>query len=493
MKKILSIILVSILLSNTGCKKEFLDTYSTTAVAAADALSTTQNAWAALNGIHRIMYTQYDAQPQGGYGAIMVIRDLMGEDVLYTLANGRQDFGGHVRWIDHRNVNSGNSRFVYRMYYRLISNANLIINGIANAVGPQRDKDYIKGQALVYRAWAHFELVQYWGARYNAATAATDLGVPLLTTNTFEGQERATIAKVYEQVNKDLDDAIVLLAGYVRTGTAAKSNFNVNVAQGIKARVALVQQNWDLAATMAIAARTGFALMSNADYLTGFNNTAISEWMWGSDQIADHNTFFWSFFANMSCNFNGTNTRTNPKAINSVLWNALPNSDIRKSCWDLTGAGVPIPPGGARIPFQSRKFLALDNATSIGDVPYMRAAEMFLIEAEARARQGGRDVDARQALFTLVRNRNASYVLSTNSGTALLDEILFHRRVELWGEGFRWFDLKRMNVPLNRNVVPNTTVAISLIMDVPAADKLWVWLFHQDELNTNPKIVQNPL
>src|SRR4030095_8876217 len=244
---------------------------------------------------------------------------------------------------------------------------------------------------------------------------------------------------------------------------------------------------------MAVAARAGFALMSNTDYLTGFNNTGISEWMWGSDQIADHNTFFWSFFANMGCNFNGTNTRTQPKAINSALWDVLPATDVRKSCWDLTGANVPIPPGGARIPYQSKKFLAFDAATSIGDVPYMRAAEMYLIEAEARARQGNRDADARQALFTLVKNRNPGYVLSTNSGQALINEIMFHRRVELWGEGFRWFDLKRTNEPLNRNLAPNTNPTISSKMTVPAGDKLWQWLFHQDEMNTNPNLVQNPL
>lgn len=476
-----------------GCKKTFLDTYSTTAVAASDALASTKNAWAALNGIHRIMYTQYDAQPQGGYGAIMVIRDLMGEDAIYTRTGGRQDFVGHIRWQDHRNVNSGNSRFIYRMYYRLISNANVLINGIDGAEGPQIDKNYIKGQALVYRAWAHFELVQYYGERFIAGAANSGLGVPLLTTNTTDGQPRATVAEVYTQVNKDLDEAILLLEGYTRTGSAAKSNFSKSIAQGIKARVALTQQNWDLAASLAATARTGFALMTNTEYRAGFNNTAITEWMWGSDQIADHNTFFWSFFANMGCNFNGTNTRTQPKVINSAIYNQLPLTDVRRAMWSQTGAGAIIPPGGVTVPFMSQKFLAFDNATSIGDVPYMRAAEMYLIEAEARARQGGREADARTALFTLVKNRNPNYVLSTNSGQALIDEIMLHRRIELWGEGFRWLDLKRLNVPLDRTAAPNTNATISLTLTVPANDKLWQWLFPQDEVNANPALVQNPL
>jgi len=484
--------LMAIMLLASSCKKEFLDTSSTTAVAAEDAISTTQNAYAALNGIHRIMYTQYDNQPQGGAGAIGIIRDLMGEDEIYTRPNGRLDFVGHVRYIDHRNVNSGNTRFVYRFYYRIIANANILINNVDNAEGPQTDKAIIKGQALVYRAWAHFELVQYWGERFNAGSANDGLGVPLLLTATLEPQARATVAEVYTQVNKDLDAAIPLLAGYVRTGSAAKSNFNQRIAQGIKARVALAQQNWDLAATMAASARTGFSLMSNAQYTSGFNDTNNPEWLWGSDQIADHNTFFWSFFASMGANFNGSNVRTQPKAINSALYNAIPATDIRKSMWDLTGANVPIPPGGAKIPYQNKKFLAESGGSSIGDVPYMRAAEMYLIEAEARARKG-EDGPAQDALFTLVKNRNAAYVKSTNTGQALIDEIMFHRRIELWGEGFRWFDLKRTNSPLNRNLAPNTVPAISVEMLVPAGDKLWLWLFPQDEINANKTIVQNPL
>jgi starch-binding outer membrane protein, SusD/RagB family len=481
---------------SSSCKKEFLDTFSTTAVAASDALASIGNARAALNGIHRLMYVQYDAQPQGGYGGIMIIRDLMGEDVIYTNPGGRGDFIGHIRWQDHRNVNSGNSRYVYRLYYQLISNANVLINGIDGVPGAtQTERNHIKGQALVYRAWAHFELVQYFGERFAAGGANSGLGVPLLLTpNNTTPLARATVAEVYAQVNRDLNEAIALLAGYVRTGSAAKSNFNTNVAQGIKARVALTQGNWDSAAVFAAQARTGFPLMTNAEYLSGFNNTAIGEWMWGSDQIADHNTFFWSFFASMGCNFNGSNTRTQPKAINSVLFNALPTTDVRRACFDATGATVPIPPGGIRINFQSKKFLAFDAATSIGDVPYMRSGEMFLIEAEARARQG-RDVDARQALFTLLRNRNPNYVLSTNSGTALIEEIMLNRRAELWGEGFRWFDLKRLNAPLDRSAIaaPNTNAAISLTLSVPAGDKQWQWLFHQDETNNNPNLVQNPL
>lgn len=482
-------------LTFASCKKTFLDTFPTNAVAAADAVKSTANATAALNGIHRILYTQYDGQPQGGESAIMIIRDLMGEDVIYTRANGRQDFGGHIRYIDHRNVNSGNTRFVFRLYYRVISNANVLINGIDGAEGPQSEKDIIKGQALAYRAWAHFHLVQFWGERFAKGSPNSGLGIPLLTTNELAGQPRATVAEVYQQINADLDEAIQLLNGYTNpSGDAAtvKSFLRLNVVQGIKARVAMAQQEWETAISMAQAARQGYPLMNNAAYTSGFNDATNTEWIWGSHQIVDHNTFFWSYFASMGCNFNGSNIRTQPKAINSALFNALPDSDIRKAVFSRTGAEVPIPPGGARVPFHAMKFLAAGQALSIGDVPMMRSAEMLLIEAEANAMLS-RSGPAQDALFTLMSNRDPNYVKSTATGDALMAEIDFHRRVELWGEGFRFYDLKRRNATLDRTKAPNTNLAISLVETVPAGDKLWQWLFPQGEINANPALVQNPL
>jgi starch-binding outer membrane protein, SusD/RagB family len=477
----------------TSCKKDFLDTYPTTSVAAADALLSTKNAYAALNGIHRVMYTQYDAQGQAGEGSINLFRDYMGEDIVFPLANGS---AGHITWMqwnNHRNVNAGDMRFVYRFYYRLISNANILINGIDGVPGLDADKKIIKGQALTYRAWSYFQLIQLWGERYNATTIPNSQpGVPLLLQNTLDGQPRASVEDVYKQINLDLGEADLLLTGYVRGGSAAKSNFSANVVKGIKARVALTQQNWDVAATNAIAARAGFTLMSKAEYLTGFNNISNSEWMWGSRQIDDHNTFFFSYFAYISANFNSTVLRTQPRAMNANLFNSIPDTDNRKKCWDLTGATVPVPPGGAKVAYQNKKFLAQSSSASMGDVPYMRAAEMYLIEAEARARQG-QDAAAQTALFTLLSNRDAGYVQSTSTGQTLIDEIMWNRRVEFWGEGFRFTDLKRTNQPMSRVGIPNHLQALILVNTIPAGDKQWQFLFPQDEINANAAVTQNPL
>lgn len=488
-----------LLVAGPSCKKSYLDTFPTTAVSAADALSSTSNAYAALNGIHRLMYIQYDQQGDAGEGSVNIFRDLLGEDIVYPLANGSTGLIGFVQWTNPRNINSVDVRFVYKFYYRIIANANILINGIDNVPGASdNDKKIIKGQALAYRAWAHFQLVQLWGKRYVAGAVNSQPGVPLMLSNTTEGQPRATVEEVYTQVNKDIDEAIVLLANYItRTGSAAKSNLNINVARGLKARIALTQQNWEVAATNAIAARSGFTLMTNAEYQSGFSNINNQEWIWGSRQADDQGTFFYSYFAYISCNFNSTVIRTQPRAINANLWNAIPVTDIRKKMWDLTGANVDVPrdatgPVGARVPYQNQKFKVPNFNFSIGDVPYMRAGEMYFIEAEARARQGGQDAAARTALYNVLINRNPSYVLSTNSGQALIDEIMLNRRVEFWGEGFRFLDLKRLNLPLNRNGIPNLLSTLASVLDIPAGDSRWEWLFPQLEINANPAIVQNP-
>lgn len=491
MKKILySLLLVAVFASS--CKKDYLDTQPTDSASEQDVFATSANAWAALNGIHRLLYIQYfSSQDQGGQGSMMIYWDMLGEDLVMTSA-GNGWYNGTYQWLAHRTVTSGMTKYSYFFYYKIISNANMIINNIDAATFAEADKKAIKGQALAYRAWAYFNLVQMYGKRYDAAGNNTQLGVPLSLDNSVEGKPRSTVEEVYTQINKDLDDAITSLTGYTR---ANKSHINVNVAKGFKARVALTQGKWALAAQLAAEARTGMTLMTNAEYTAGFNSYTNQEWMWGNKHQEDQTTYFYGFFAYMSANFNSTNIRTNPKAINSLLYNQFPSTDVRTQLFDPTGANTafPIPPGGVRKPYQNRKFIAplAGSGISVGDVPYMRVAEMYLIEAEANARLN-QNAAAQTALFTLVNRRDPSYAQSTSTGEALIGEVLAHRRIELWGEGFRFFDLKRLNMSLDRSG-SNHTSALARVLTIPAGDKQWEFLIPQDEINANPQIVQNPL
>ncbi|MCF6406146.1 RagB/SusD family nutrient uptake outer membrane protein [Chitinophaga filiformis] len=486
-KKLLYTLIAVPVLIFSACSKDYLDTNPTDAYPSESVFTTVDNAWSAINGIHRALYIQYDNQDQGGQGSIMINNDMLGDDLVMTAA-GNGWFNSNYQWVTHRNASAAFLKFTYLFYYKIIANANMIIDNIDKAVGDDGDRKVIKGQAQAYRAWAYWNLVQMYGKRYDATTDNSQDGVPLVLTSTTAGQPRATVAQVYAQMVKDIDDAIVNLAGF---NNKPKSHISINVAKGIKARIALTMQNWEVAATYAAEARAGVELMSNADYKTGFNDVSNKEWMWGSHQISEQTTYFYSFFAFMSANYNSSNIRTNPKAINSVLYGKITNTDVRKQVWSNDGQDVPVPPNGARYPYINKKFLVA-TASSIGDVPLMRAAEMYLIEAEAMAHLG-QDGAAADALYTLAVNRDPQYTKSIATGDALLQEILTQRRIELWGEGFRFYDLKRLHLPLNRTGANHTTALTAGAMEVPVDDIRWEFLFPQDEINANKAIRQNPI
>jgi len=100
------VLALTLMFAASACKKEYLQTAPTNQVATADAFSSTTNARAALNGIHRILYSQiFGSQPQGGQSGNMLYMDIMGDDlVMNTTANA--GLRSEYQWISHRNPSS---------------------------------------------------------------------------------------------------------------------------------------------------------------------------------------------------------------------------------------------------------------------------------------------------------------------------------------------------------------------------------------------------
>lgn len=488
----ITIFIISLSIFSFSCQDNYLDTIPTESVDATSAYATTKNAATAVNGIYRAMVLRYlDSQGHFGHPAMMIILDHMGEDMVIGTTAASWHVG-ETRWTAHRSDLNAMTRFPYQLYYRIIGNSNICITNIDNAKGTQAERDQLKGEALALRGWAYFNLVQLYGKRYNAtAKPNTQLGIPLVLKPTTEGLPRSTVEEVYTQINKDLLQATTLL----KSPRSFKSHINLEVAKGFLARVALTQQNWADAAKYAEEAKKGFTLMSDNQYVDGFSDVTNPEWMWGFDHVEDQSEFFGAYHSYISCNFNSTVIRTYPKAINSLLYNSIPMTDVRSKVFvkTPTTANTVVPTGGVRVPYMVQKFRlpGTPSTSTMGDIPYMRASEMYLIEAEAKTRLG-KDADAAKVLFDLVTKRDAAYKLSTNTGTKLTDEIMFNRRVELWGEGFRFLDLKRLNQPLNRNGA-NHIASIAVLYDMPAGDEQWQFLIPRRELDANKAMIQNPL
>jgi len=489
--KILPLALLSAMVLG-GCSKDELQKDPTSTIPTETVFATTENAYSAINGLHRLLYSQwYSNQAAGGQSGNMIYMEVLGDDFVMTgAANGW--FNSEYKWLSHRDVNASILTYNYGFYYALIGNANNIIANVDAAIGPDEDKHFIKAQALTYRAWSYYQMIQLFGKRYVKGGDNSGLGLSLILEVQKEAVPRNTVEEVYSQINDDLDEAIELF----ETGTSRPniSHLNVDVAKGVKARVALTQQDYVNAAKFAKEARGSYTLMTTTQYLNTFVNFENPEWIWGINHREDQPTYFYSFYAYVG-NFSSTNTRGNPKAINSLLYNKISATDIRKRLWDPTGseAGFPVADAGVRQPYMTRKFTLPNPGNSNGDLMFMRASEMYLIEAEALARTAGKEAEAKEVLQELATTRDPQYTLSTNSGADLIEEILTQRRVELWGEGFRFYDLKRLNLPLNRNGA-NHNASLAVTFDVPAGDKQWEFLIPQGELDRTLGVVkQNPL
>ena len=81
-------------------------------------------------------------------------------------------------------------------------------------LGEAAGYNYIKGEALVARAYAHFMLAYLWCKPYNEATAASDLGLAYITTpekHVFGHYTRIPLKEYYDAIERDLTQGLPLL------------------------------------------------------------------------------------------------------------------------------------------------------------------------------------------------------------------------------------------------------------------------------------------
>lgn len=124
--------------------------------------------------------------------------------------------------------------------------------------------------------------------------------------------------------------------------------------------------------------------------------------------------------------------------------------------------------------------------------PYMRAAEMYLTEAEA-AYMAGDETTAIECLTAVNSKRIPNYTCTT-SGADLLEEIRITRRIELWSEGFNFPDFKRWNLPFEKRAFKandptsgNTAAAYAFSVET-TTNNGWRLAIPQQELDANPAI-----
>ena len=428
-------------------------------------------------------------QGYGGEPGFMIVRDIMADDVTWQTNTWYK--AAHLGW--QCNLNGGNNYNAkyWEYYYNRIREANRLLEYLKDIEpfvtdGTEDSFNQIKGESLCIRAWAHFNLVQLYAKRYISGIVNSQDGVPYRESSADCELARHSVEETYAKINADLDKACELLDGIEVEDI---NHYSDEVAWGLKARVALTMQDYNKASSSAEKAiklkeANGGALMQNEQLYHGFSNISweTNEGM-HADLREDHETvFFYSFNAYMSWNFTSTAVRQGVKCINADTYDTMSKTDLRRAWWDPTGTmDVPLSTF-VKNEYQNRKFTARETYNPVGDVSFMRLAEMYLIQAEALVRSG-QDAKAQEVFTKFQITRDPSYVSKGNKGDDLAEEIMNSRRIELWGEGFRFPDLKRLHLPIKRG--RNFDITFCTFLEKDADAKGWVWEIPNIELEKN--------
>jgi hypothetical protein len=494
----------------SSCAQEQLETSPTTAVAGTTMTQSNDAAMIALNGLYRSMYTSGwsttgNTHQCFGISAYNLMADVMGDDHIMSKQGSGWFWFDAIYNVKSRYTSSAwRSYDVWYAYFTYIANVNYLIAMEKDLDPADIDKMYVIGQAYAVRAYSYFMLAQTFAR--TVVGHESDPCVPIYTEPTSAsttGQPRATVKEVYDVINSDIAKAVEYLQKSQNTtiDTADKSYITYPVALGIQARIALTQENWALAAQAAEAAiATGKYRIqpvepsSYAINQTNFiNNVAADNVMCGAAIIADQVGMYASLYAHMDFEadlYAGPSRAS--KQINKDTYALMSENDSRRCWWD------PSNPSNGDGGYQQEKFHFSSLSTWLGDYVFMRIEEMYLIAAEAYCMQGN-DTKAQELLNTLVKTRDASYNC-TRTGTAmgkltsdrtgsLREAIIDQRRIELWGEYGRIYDIRRLKQGFKRTVeqgwANDPNILLSKVHTEDPECYAWVLTIPQAEFDGN--------
>ena len=438
-----------------------------------------------------------------GYHSIGLYKD---HHALTMFPCTRPDRGGNVYYSRLQapnygfdmGTNGGYTHYIWYNYYPYIKKANDIIG----AVGTDEALKEYRGIAKAFRALFYIDLVGYYDSLEAKApmlpTYEGDLEkvkgliVPIVTENTTEviakQNQRAKREEMFEFIFADLKDAEEIFKSYEGENVEVKPTVygssvtypELAAVYGLYARaylwlggfnnlnyenVATGEEAYRLAAEYARKAidTANVPIMSEMEWTnttTGFNSV-VPAWIWATQMSTD--TVINNLYAFPAHVCPEASYGYGPMAcvgVASKTYDRLSNSDFRKKLiigpnttyadfknyttmpqdeWEELAYRAPYtnfkfrPAQGERVDYM------VANAVSL---PIMRIEEMYFIEMEAIAHYD--EGTARTLLNTFMANRASSYVILPTED--VVDEIIFQKSVEFWGEGKVLFDMKRLNI-----------------------------------------------
>ena len=444
-----------------------------------------------------------------GFVMAALSQDAEGADYIYP--NSGYNWFSVCGEYTSRTPNYANPYIRYAIVYNQIKIANDLISSLGEFEDASNKNKVAQAKAI--RAFDYLNLVPYF--QFNYQGHQNDPCVPIVTPDTPDpaNNPRASVQECYDLIMSDLNDAISVLG----TARENKSRININVAYGIRARANLYMGKWADAAADAAKAMEGYEPATIEEVSTpSFVNADDHNWIWGiiltDDQAQDRYATSASWLSSFSASAYTAGAACYAM-INSMLYDKIPATDVRKGWWvdanlhspllstiswdGVTGDDIsPLLIEDVKesfTPYTNVKFgmkRGIGNTMNSNDFPLMRVEEMILIQAEGLAKSGSED-QARQILENFVKTYRDPEYSSTAQNRSLADEIWYQRRIELWGEGFFMADANRLHKPVVRFHDDTNNMPDAFRFNIDPDDPWLLMRFSDSETNANAAIVNN--
>lgn len=360
--------------------------------------------------------------------------------------------------------------YFWTPYYNMIYQANAIIEGLEkNDLLEARVARQIDGEARFIRAFYHFYLTNIFG------------DIPIITSTDYRLnaiKTRNTQEQVYQQIVADLKQACNLLdqnyfASDGKTISVERVRPNLATAQALLARVYLFIDQYEEAERLATAVIENQAYYFGED-LNGVFKKNNPEAIWQVQPAPNQATSFAGLFVLSGAPSIGLQRSV---ALNHDLLNLFEPNDHR-----LTKYIGTISVQNQMYSFVSKHKVTVSNSTEYTMI--IRLSELYLIRAESRIRS--QKIVEGLADINRIRKRSGATEYDIEALDTDLASIIEKERVlELFGEGHRWFDLRR-------------TGRINEIMTDATKTKGGIWDSHaqlfpipETERSANPNLSQN--
>lgn len=449
MKKTIYSIAAFLITGITSCKKEFIELNPESTVTVDVLYKTDKDFQDAVIGIYSNLRPQYLNFWRFG--------DLRADDTKFGLVSQLED-------IRNDNFTSDNSDAVlastWKNYYSIISRANKVINIIEKAdPAVVTNKDRHKAEAEFLRALAYFDLVRIFG------------DVPMITKDLTIAEAyktpREKAATIYEQVIiKDLMDAETKLPQKYTGNDIGRATRGA--AKSILGRVYLTLKDFTKAeAKLQEVTTLGYVLLPNFNDLWNYaKDEHHSEYIFDVEYDEGQGNLGSNFTGQFALDFQGgggplvaelarrynipSGTGGDAGVPNQSILDAFsmnPN-DKRKDTSAATGLKGPngefIPISATGVSALTLKYMArLVGSASDSKVNWkvVRYGDVLLMYAEA-LNENGKTIQALTYL-NMIRTRAGVPVYTGLTQADTREKIYLERRLELYMEGQRWFDLVR--------------------------------------------------